>query len=221
MRIDAKIDVLGLVDKTTKAQKNLAYSVAQGINAPARKIQDAQRDRLRERFTLRTARTKQFLERAAAVIKPWASVNQGRLFAEVAVGQRQRLLLADYEDGAERKPFKGRLIAQPVAGGPARKNFAAPVSPSFTFAQLKLRAQQTRESGATQYKGRQRTFTIPGVEVFQRTGRERGDIELVYAFAEKQRLPAKLGWQKTARDVADRWLSESITQAFLKSLPRS
>lgn len=80
MRIDAKLDVAKLVDKTTKAQRNLAYSVVQGLNATARQIQDAQRAELRKTFTLRTENTQRFLTRQIAIIKPFASVPAGRLW---------------------------------------------------------------------------------------------------------------------------------------------
>lgn len=218
MKINATIDVLGLVDKTYKAQKNLAYSTAQGINATAKRIQEAQRQQLDKKFTLRTAQTRQFMERQAAVIKPFASVRQGRLFAEVAVGQRPKLLLGGFEDGAKREPAKGSVIAQPVVGGPARPTFAQPVQKAFTFQGIALKAVRAKGAqGGKQYKGRQSTFTIAGVGVFQRIGRERDAIKMVYRYDKEQTLPAKLNWMKTAQDVANRWLSESITQAFLKS----
>jgi hypothetical protein len=56
--------------------------------------------------------------------------------------------------------------------------------------------------------------------VFLRTGKQARDVELIYAYANKQKLPPKLHWLSTARRVADRWMSENITQAFLRSLPR-
>lgn len=99
MRMDAKIDILKLVDKTAKAQKNLAFSVVQGINATALKIQEAQRENLAKNFTLRTGNTTQFMQRQVAIIRPFASVGRGRIYAEVAVGQRSKLLLGGYEDG--------------------------------------------------------------------------------------------------------------------------
>lgn len=216
MKITPRLDVLGLVDKTYKAQKNLAYSVVQGINATAKMVQEAQRQELGQHFTLRTAKTKTFMERQAAVIKPFASVKQGRLFAEVAVGQRPKLLLAGFETGAKRQPMKGSVIAQPVVGGPARPNFNEPVATAFTFRSLALKAVRDK-NGKKQYKGRHDTFTIAGRGVFQRLGPGRDAVQLVYRYDKEQQLPAKLNWMKTARDIAERWLDENITRAFLKS----
>lgn len=213
MQVNVKIDTLGLVQQTTKAQKNLVYSVVQGINATARRIQDAQRKNLEDHFTLRS-NTKAFMLRNVAIIKPFASVNQGRLYAEVAVGQRNKLLLGGYERGDERKPFKGHMIAQPVVGGPARPNFKDEVPQAFTFKGMALKAK----NGRAIRTGNNNTFSIRGVGVFQRTGKARDDVRLVYSFVESQRLPAKLRWKLTAQDIANKWLNEYVTQAYLKSL---
>jgi hypothetical protein len=77
MMLNAQQDILPLVEQTTKAHRDLAYSAVQGINATAKQIQDAQREQLNKRFTLRTDRTKPFLERQAAVIKPWPRCHKG------------------------------------------------------------------------------------------------------------------------------------------------
>lgn len=220
MRMDAKIDILKLVDKTAKAQKNLAFSVVQGINATALKIQEAQRENLAKNFTLRTRNTTQFMQRQVAIIRPFASVGRGRIYAEVAVGQRSKLLLGGYEDGVAREPFRGKLIAQPVAGNAARPNFKDPVKQQFTFKAMALKSVKTK-AGGKRFEGRNGTYTVEKVGVFLRTGRGREGSELIYAFAEHQKLPKKLGWLKRAEAVTNRWLSENITQAFLRSLPRN
>ena len=218
MKIDANVDIARLLDKTLKAQKNLAYSVVQGINATAKQIQQEARDRLNKRFTLRTPQTKQFLERQSAVIKPFASVGQGRLYAEVSVGRRPKLLLAGYEEGDKREPFRGSVIAQPVTGNSARKNFREPVDKQFTFRSLALKAKTV--GGEKRYTGRLGTFTIAGVGVFRRLGRGRNGAELLYHYAKMQKLPKKLGWRQAAQGTASRWLDENISRAFLRSLPK-
>lgn len=44
--------------------------------------------------------------------------------------------------------------------------------------------------------------------------------ELVYVFVQRQKLPQKLGWQQRAQSVAGKWLSENVTQAFMRTLPK-
>lgn len=61
-----------------------------------------------------------------------------------------------------------------------------------------------------QWKGRQRTFLLPELEsgrtpgVFQRIGRGRGGIRLIYAFVPPPRLEASLGYVTNAQAVVDR-----------------
>lgn len=221
MLIQTKIDVSGLTDKSYKAQKNLVYSAVQGINFTAKKIQQAQRENLRDKLILRTAQTQSFLERNVAVIRPFASVPQGRLYAEVAIAERKKLLLSGLETGAERKPVKGSLIPRPVAGSPARPTKAASVPEQFTFRRMALKAVCSKNkdaAGDVQYKGKQRTFSIKNVGIFQRTGAD--ELKLLYDYEKQQTLPKRLSWMRTARDVAERWLSSSIKQAFDGTLPR-
>lgn len=218
MQITTQIDVLGLVDQTAKAQKNLVYSAVQGINRTAQMIQDAQRKALEKDFTLRTPQSKDFLTRRVAVIRPFASVNQGRLYADVSMNSKaaRPVLLPGFESGEQRKPARGKLIAAPVVGGPARPNFNDPVKDQFMFKNLRLRAKKT--AGGRVFTGQSGTYSVPKVGVFRRLGS--GNSELVYAFVQRQKLPAKLGWQQRAQAVADRWLSENITQAFMRTLPK-
>ncbi len=218
MRINTQIDVLGLVDQTTKAQKNLVYSVVQGINRTAEMIQHAQLQALAKDFTLRTPQSKDFLNKRVTVIRPFASVPQGRLYAEVALNPKaaRPVLLPGFESGEQRQPARGKLIAAPVVGGPARPSFNDPVKDQFMFKNLRLRAKKT--AGDRVFRGQEGTYTVPKVGVFRRLGN--GDSELVYAFVQRQKLPQKLGWQQRAQAVADRWLSENITQAFMRTLPK-
>ena len=60
-------------------QRRLAYAVVNAINNTAKRIQEAERRRVEEEFTVRK---RDFLRREAAKIKPFASVKQGRPYAE-------------------------------------------------------------------------------------------------------------------------------------------
>ena len=218
MRINAQVDISQLTATTYKAQKHLAYSVVQGINATAKQIQAEERTNLTKKFKVRTAATKTFLERQAAITKPFASVKNGLLYAEIAVGQRPKLLLSGFEDGDKREPFKGSVIAQPVVGNSARKNFSDPVSSQFTFRAMALKAKTVR--GEKKFVGRPGAglFTVKDVGVFRRFG---SDVELLYHYARNQKLPKKLGWRQSAQRLANQWLNENITRAYMRSLRSS
>lgn len=213
MKIDAKVDVLGLVEQTTKSQKNLVFSVEQGLNRTAAMIQAEQQEAVKKQFLIRSQKTRDFLVRRVAVHKPRASVREGRLWTEVAVNaQARNLLLADFEDGGERKPFKGKdSVAVPLTGG-ARQMKSDPVADRFLFRNMKLKAKKTAQ-GKKVYTGAGGFFqTAKGV--FQRSGTA---VKMLWAFARGVKIPKKLGWRKRSQDVANKWLSENITQAFLKS----
>lgn len=96
----------------------------------------------------------------------------------------------------------------------ARPSWSDPIAKTLTFAQMKLHPVKT-PAGGVRYIGRQNTYTVKGVGVFQR---EKQESRLIWAFAAKQKIPRKLGWQQRARGVASRWLEENITRAYLKTL---
>lgn len=91
MRIDLQIDSAPLVLRLQNGQRRLAYAVVNAINNTAKRIQAVERRRVEEEFTVRK---KDFISRQAAVIKPFANVQQGRPYAEIGVGQKPRLLLS-------------------------------------------------------------------------------------------------------------------------------
>lgn len=218
MRINAKVDISGLVDKTLKAQKRLVFSVTDGINATAKQIQQEAQSGITKKFKVRKANSKNVLEKQSAIIKPFAKVSEGRLYAEISIGHKPNLLLSGYEDGVKREPAKGSVIAQPVVGNSARKSFSDPILPQFYFRAMALKAKTI--NGEKKYFGKNGIFTVKGMGVFRRFGSGRRDVELLYHYATDQKLPKKLGWRQAAQAVADKWLDENISRAFLRSLKK-
>lgn len=194
MLIETKLE--GLAEKTDKARKNLAYSVVQGINATAHKIHDAQ----------------------ASVIKPWASIGQGRLFAEVAVDQRQRLLLAGYEDRG-----RAQVVQRPADCAAGDRRVGTGTLRGTCAAALHVRA--ARAQGPAGERGRDAT---QGPARHLHHPRRRG-VSAHRARARRHRACVRIRREATtlreARLAQDRSrccrplaLGEH-TQAFLKSLP--
>lgn len=240
--ITAKFETRRLIAFTNRAKKNLVFSAVQGINDTAKLIQRKMRDRAGRVFTLRKEK---FIRRQIAIIKPFASVKTGTLFAVVSVGQKKRLLLTQFERGGERKPVKGKRVAVPVTGGPARPSFRQPVLKQFTFRQLKLRKSKKRGGltkkrtrgqvkfaatrtgrGKVQWKGRLRTFILqetrkaPEGGVYQRVGPGRDDIRLIYSFARNVKIPQRLRFKDTAKKIGRKNLSKIIASKFRKSNKR-
>ena len=216
MKIDLQIDSTKLILRLRNGQRRLAYATVNAINNTAKRIQAAERRRVEEEFTVRK---KQFILRQAAVIKPFANVKQGRPYAEIGVGQKPRLLLSAFERGAERKPSTqgARRVAEPVVGGPARPRFNQPVPPELRVKRLRFDRTKTgkRRVGVTRTK----TYLIPSVGIFQRTGPE--SSRLVYFFSRGKRLKPRLHFVQTARNTADQWFQEEMEKEVLNAIARA
>lgn len=216
MKISAKFDTSAFKDLSGKRAKRLVYAVVNGLNEVAKNIQKAEQAKLRERFTVR----KDFTVRQVAIIKPFASVGQARLYVEISVGQRNKLLLSVYEEGGPRLPFKGKNVAVPVIGEEARPTKQASVDPSYLFTKLGLKTTTTKK-GRQQIKGRQRTYIVPGVGVFKRVGgKGNAGSHLVYAFKPSQTLKKRLGFTETATQVSDQQLKLVIEANITAELLR-
>jgi hypothetical protein len=139
VRIDLQVDTSPLLLRLKNGERRLAYAVVNAIKNTALRIQEAERDRVRRKFVVRKS---DFIMREAAIIKPFPSVSQSRPYAEISVGQKQRLLLAKYEQGAAREPFTpgAKSVAVPLLGRPARRSIASAVPPAFRFSGMKLKA---------------------------------------------------------------------------------
>lgn len=216
MKIDLQIDSAPLVLRLENGQRRLAYAVVNAINSTAKRIQAVERRRVEEEFTVRK---KDFIQRQAAVIKPFANVQQDRAYAEIGVGQKPRLLLSAFERGAERKPFTpaARRVAEPVVGGPARPQFAAQVTPELRVGRLRFDRTKTgrRRVGVTRTK----TYLVPEVGIFQRTGPT--TTRLVYAFARGKKLTPRLRFVETAEKEAGRWFGEEMEKEVLNAIARA
>jgi len=216
MNINLEIDSAQLVLRLQNGQRRLAYAVVNAINNTAKRIQDAERRRVEEEFTVRK---KDFIRREAAIIKPFASVRQARAFAEIAVGQKPRLLLSAFERGAERKPFtpSARSVAEPVVGGPARPRFSQPVTPELRVGRLRFDRTKTgrRRAGVTRTK----TYLIPKVGIFQRVGKEAS--RAVYFFTRGKKLEPRLRFVETAEKEADKWFREEMEREVVNAIARA
>ncbi len=216
MRIDLQIDSAPLVLRLANGQRRLAYAVVNAINATAKRIQATERRRIEQEFTVRK---KEFVLRQTAVIKPFASVTQRHAYAEIGVGQKPRLLLSAFERGAERKPFtaNARRVAEPVVGGPARPQFAAQVAPELRIGKLRFDLTKTgrRRAGAVRTK----TYLVPDVGIFQRTGPT--TTRLVYAFTRGKKLERRLRFVETAKKESDRWFREEMEKEVLSAIARA
>lgn len=217
---EVEVRAAGVLEGLRKGATKARYAIVNALNGTIKAVQRAEREDVAAHFTVRK---RDFLLRQAAVVKGaaggsgFANVAGGRFETRVAVGQKPRLLLGQFELGGPRQPVKGRRAAVPLIGGPARPTFRAEVPGSLAYRALRLRkvragrgATRGRPRAKPRIRGAQRTFVLeatarqPEGGVFQRTGPGRGDVRLVYAFVSGQQLPRKLKFLSTAHRVAAR-----------------
>jgi hypothetical protein len=236
-QLEVRIDAARCLALLRNGGKRMAFAVVNALNQTAKEIQTGEREHAASAFTLRK---RDFVLREAAVIRAaaggsgFASVGAGRFEARISVGQKPRLLLSGFEEGAERRPFKGKNVAAPVTGGPARPSFSAGVSDAFTFRNLGLRRvksngqskrkrrttvrieQSITKQGKVQWKGAHRTFLLtetgraPQGGVFQRVGPGRDDIRMVYSFRPPFRLDRRLHFLDTGTRIADQRFQRNL-----------
>jgi hypothetical protein len=219
MELLVSVDSAEVLRGLGMAPARVKYAVVNALNKTIRLGQERVRARARGgRFILRKP---DFVLRQVAVIRGrnggsgFASVRDERFEARMAVGEKPRLLLSSFEEGGERRPFKGKNVAVPLPGGPARPSERASVPEAFTFKALRFtkgprvaggspRARRQRGAPA-RWRGAQRTFILtrtrnaPHGGVFQRVGPGRSDVRMVYSFSAGVRIPRTLGFVDTAR----------------------
>lgn len=212
------------------AAKRSGYVLQDAINDTVKDVQGGQQKRVEDVFEVRPAK-RQFVRRQAAIIKPFASYAAGRLSATVSVGQKDRLLLSGFETGDVRKPFKGRRVAVPEIGGPARPTFSSSIPAGLEYKALRLRRTARRgrpPKGVTPnrptLKGEQRTFEIRSSArqteggIYQRTGKGRSAIRIVYPFVRPGRLDRRLHFIDNARRVAATRFQQHFRRRFRETL---
>lgn len=242
MNITIRIDTSLLTKNTDLTLKQLAYAGVNAVNNTVRLVQRQVQDSVKSKFTLRKP---DFILRQVAIIKPFASVGQARPFAVISVGQRDRLLLPQFEDGGTRQPFVGKNVAVPITGNPARPGFDNPVEsglrmtalglkPTLTDSQRKqrlsirggsrketaqLRKNFTKSAGAQNvWEGNQRTYMIPGLGVFQRVGPKKRDTVMLYKFKSGVQLRPILGFHTLTTERGQALLRDNLSIEIAKAM---
>jgi hypothetical protein len=243
MKINIEIDSELLKARTDRQVKNLAYSTAQAVNDTALQVQYRIQGDVQERFHLRKKQGAKSWEGATSPYQDetgdapargerswlvrqvkmfaWANVRRGRLYAEVGVAQRPRLLLAGFETGMMREPFKGKHVAVPVSATARDGSIDRPVDPALTFRKLAFRVRWTK-SGKRQIKGKMRTFilgataTHPMGGVYMRVGPGREDIRMAYSFKRAWRLRKVLQFVARGKQVYEKSFRENFMRRFYK-----
>lgn len=195
--------------------RRMNYTIANALNTTAKLVQAEERAAVLRSVTVRR---REFIERQAAIIKPFASAPQRRYFARIAIGQKPRFLLPWFETGATRKAFKGKNVAVPVVGG-ARPSKEQSVPEDLFVQKLRLRRQRRGRKPVgpkPPIEGERGTYIVPGSGIFQRIGD--GASRILYAFKRVVRIPRLLRFMAIARTTAQRHFPRVFRAEVRKTL---
>lgn len=220
MRIDLDVSAAQLLLRARRGEKRFAYAVVNAINKAAKELQKRIQDNAQQEFNIR----KPFALRQAAIIKPFASVGKSRAYAEISVGQKDRLLLPELasKENEKRLPFTpgARRVAVPFLNGAPRARSRAEIPKAMHIRNLRLKrskkARAKKMDGTVKqtevWQGLQKTYMIPSVGIFQRQGS--GESKLIYSFDEDVPLPNRFDFI----DIAERYGPIELQEALQKEV---
>lgn len=220
MKVSARVDVEQVVQLTAAVLRQLPYATNNAITRTAKEAVSAGQQEVAADLTLR----KRFILQRIKILQ-YSRVNN--LTAIVGVDQNVMgtpLILGFLEQGGEKVPTHGGELAIPLTGEAARPTFSQAVKPSLFYPNLQF---QNR-------RGRQRTFIIPGVGIFQRTqsyagrvlrglGRTGAGLDntvLIYSFAPAATLPPHIHLRNAMIAVIGERFSPIFTEEFIAEILR-
>lgn len=228
LHIGIDINPALLLLKARRGEKRFAFAVVNALNNAAKTLQKRIQEDAKDELNIR----KPFALRQVAIIKPFASVGKSRPYAEISVGQKDRLLLPELAsvEHEQRQPFTpgAKRVAVPFLNGAPRSHSKGDVPKAFYFKNLRLkrgkkaRAKKMDGQGGDPevWYGQQRTYMIPAVGVFQRTGSGDRESKLIYAFDKDVPIPNRLNFISISERFGAIDLQEALQQEIIKEIAR-
>lgn len=224
MHITIDIDTRQIVAETLRQAKKLAYGTTQAINATLKDIQVEERAELDRRFVIRKNRFMYSLIKISRFAKVFTGTGPQLVYGEIEIdATKTRVLLQEFTEGGYKDPAFGKHVAVPITGSAARPSFSDPVTAALMISRLDFH-QHVTATGKVQWEGSRRTFIVPNVGIFQRSGggnrRPRADrflgkrqsggkddgTELLYKFVTRPSLRRRYEFAEIAqRVVEERW----------------
>ena len=165
MLIKTQIDVSQGLKLCDLILQKLPYATNNALARTARELVQVEKDALAKVFVERT----QFVPSRVQILQ-WPKANALWTVVGINIKSLKRpALLTWYEQGGEKEPSAGSELAVPLTGGLARPTMEQKVTARLLYKRLAMQKHITA-TGKVQYKGDLRTFVIPGLGIFQRTG---------------------------------------------------
>ena len=208
--LEAKVEV-----RSRGAQRMIAllggqlpFVTSLAINRTAKDFQKKQTAQIFAGFKIR----RPAFARRAVKIRPFSKKH--RLAAKIAIdppGGRKDIF-AKFESRHRKRPQEGRHLAVPIA---VQGGKSGVIPKSRRPRGFKIR-QVRGQTGTVQLKGRRRTFILRGGRspgIYQRTGRARRAIRLLYSFKRSVPIDDRLHFI----DNAKRWIPDLYKANFRKA----
>lgn len=234
MEMKISVDTESLSRFVAEVIRQAPYAANNAIARTAQEAAEAAQREARSHLQIR----KDFLLKRMRVLK-YPRAND--LTAVIGVDENVQgspLIIGLLEQGqsGDKTGSSGAGVAVPLTGSPARPEFAAKVTPRLLYKKLQME-RHTTSGGFTQWKGKQRTFVIPGVGVFQRVGRkpktarrgksfasggasshESSRSVLIYKFDDRVRLGAHVRLREAMiAKIRERW-NAIFSEEFAKEI---
>jgi len=245
--IGIEIDPRALEGRFKVSEKQILYATVNAITRAMKDAQKREQANARAKLHLRGGAGEQLIMRSVAKISQFPSAKKGIIFGEFGLDQpKPRMLLTGLELGGQKTPFMGSRVAVPLTGSSARPTIedtvpgnlrltALQLQPPLSHAQRQqrksikggtrketaaLRKNFTRAAGVNSvWKGKERTYMIPAIGVFQRSGSGTGSTSrLIYKFVPRPNLRPMLGFTDLATSVGGELLARYMNEEIAKSV---
>lgn len=235
MKIDVMVDTSSVVRLASEVLRQVPYAANSAITRTAQEAAEAAQRNASEKLQIR----KNFLLRRIRILHYSRASNLTAVIGVDTNVQGSPLIIGLLEEGqgGEKKGATGAGVAVPITGSPARPSFPQSVAPKLFYQRLAMEKHVT-ERGAIQWKGKQRTFVIPGVGIFQRVGRKQKSSRrgkafvaaagraldeatqsvLIYKFKDAARLGEHVELRKTMIDTIEKRFAAIFNEELAKEL---
>jgi len=204
MKIGVTVDVDSVVKLTATVLRQLPYATNNAITRTSKEEVEAARNELKRDLTIR----KQFILKRIKILQYSKVSNLTAIIGLDANVQGAPLLLGFLEEGGEKEPIAGEGIAIPLTGEAARPTFAQSVPTAFRYKNLRFSGN----------KGRQNTYIVPNVGVFQRFAPGKEGSELIYSFKASAVLPIHTHIRESMVNIITQRFSVIFSEEFTKEI---
>jgi hypothetical protein len=214
MNIKVDIDMDQVVKLTATVLRQLPYATNNAITRTAKELVDKEKAEITEHLETRT----KFAQNRIQILQ-YSKVNNLSAIVGINPNVKGSALLLGFliESGGEKTPTSGPNIAEPITGTAARPTFASKIPRRLLYKQLQI-VRHVTQTGKIQLKGKQRTFVLPDIGVFQRVGPGPNDINLIYKFAGSAHLRARFKFSKVAQQLIGQRFHLIFAEEFEKEI---